>query len=236
MVARIVDWPAELLEPGQIDVNQVVFSRSGGRTLGGLERAIKTDRGHWEFVYHDIAVHGVERRRAWNYTRVAVSGRTGIIRLPIWSLDSSPWPADARDGRILTPFSDGSTFSDGAFHSQPAVLGEMVAPAALGDAVVAIRPLLNMDEMSGIRFSYQDALYETGVPISIVSGVWTVPIFPLLRAAIPADAELVCDRPTCLVKLATDREMDAKLSEKHFDLHTVSFVEAADYWNDIATS
>jgi len=106
--------------------------------------------------------------------------------------------------------------------------------AAIGATVVNLLLVDGAEDLSGIRFSYNDALYETGRPISQTGAVWQVPIFPAIRAQIPSGAQLEVTSPTCLVKLATDREMDVTISVSGFDQRDVSFVEAVDYWSDLA--
>lgn len=111
----------------------------------------------------------------------------------------------------------------------------MATFAPLGATVVTLR-LLNASGAEGVRFSYQHALYETGPQIEQVSpDLYRVPVFPAIRKAIPADAPLEVDNPTCLCRLADDRGMSGlSLSPAEIDTATVEFVEAVDVWNDLA--
>ena len=59
---------------------------------------------------------------------------------------------------------------------------------------------------------------------------------PPVRAPIPAGAALEFSLPTCLVRLASDREMDVNFSVNKIDKRDVAFVEAADYWSALAVS
>ena len=54
---EILDWPTAILKPSAISANVVAFSRSGGRTLGGLERVTRTDRGFWSIVYRGCLLY-----------------------------------------------------------------------------------------------------------------------------------------------------------------------------------
>lgn len=228
-------WPS-ILRPAQVAPNPSPFSRGGGTSLGGIERTTRTDRGWWEIAYKGISLTEVSQRRAWNRVRVALSGAAGSIAVPIWSYDSAPWMPGSINGKILTPHSDGSSFSDGALYSQAGIAVEMAVEAEIGDTTISLRLIGGIEELAGVRFSYNHALYETGSVVSVVDDVWTVTVFPAIRADIPADAELEFDLPTCLVRLASDREMDVTLTVGDFDQADVNFVEDVATWNDLATS
>jgi hypothetical protein len=227
-------WPGDVLRPSQIMANPVPFTRSGGRSLGGIERSTRTDRGYWSIAYKGVPLGTPARRRMWNAIRISLDGCSGIAAVPAWSYDSAPWLAGTTLGRRLVPHSDGSIFSDGSEYTQPAIVVEMAVAAAIGDTSVTLRVVANITELSGVRFSYNHALYETGVPTAVVGALWTVPIVPAIRAAIPISAALEFDRPTCLVHLATDRAMDVSLSGGNNDKPDVAFIEAVDFWADVA--
>lgn len=229
-------WPIHVLKPQAIDPNPVPFSRSGGRTLGGLSTDTRTDRGWWSIGYRGISLVDSDRRRLWNSIRVGLSGKAGLLAIPVWSYDTAVWPGGTVNGQILTTHSDGTPHSDGSAYAQPAIGVEMVEAVGIGATIVKLRAIFGIEELSGIRFSYQHALYETGLPISIDGDVWRVPIIPAIRAPIPAGAELEVGLPTCLVHLATDNAMDVRLSAGECDSVDVAFVEAVDIWNELATA
>ncbi len=232
--AGAIVWPHGVLRPLACEANKVVFDRSGGRTLAGLERVTRTDRGWWSIVYKGVPLGTPGERKSWNAIGVHMGGRVGLMAVPVWSFDSAAWPAGAVHGATLVPHSDGTTHSDGTYYSQPSILVQMAAAAALGATSVTLRAVHNIAELTGIRWSYNHALYETGFPTLIDGDEWTMPVFPAIRAAIPADAWLDVDLPTCLVHLATAREMDSMLSRGAHDRRDVAFVEATDYWNTLA--
>lgn len=230
----IVVWPHTLLVPGAIEANVVPFSRSGGTTLGGLQRVTRTDRGWWSIAYKGVPLKTAAERRMFNALGTHCGGMAGLLAVPVWSQDAAEWPAGSADGVILTSHSDGTHFDDGSLYSQPAIGVTLVDAAEIGDTSVKLRIVYGIEELIGVRFSYEHALYKTGYPTLIDGTDWTVPITPAIRAPIPADAELEFGMPTCLVRLASDREMDGSLTAGFFDRVDVAFVEAADYWNDLA--
>lgn len=208
-------WDKCLLNPKETLANPVPFSRGGGRSLAGFERTIKSDRGYWSIVLNDIIVGGGAEMRAWNTMRTDLGGRSGLVAIPVRSHDSAPYVS-------------------GSFELAPALSVSMALAATIGQTVVKIRRTTAAAALSGIRFSYQHALYETGTAISIVADVWEVPVFPAIRAAIPLNAAVQVDLPTCLVRLADDRGMDLPQGKRDIQMVSVAFVEAVDYWNDLA--
>jgi hypothetical protein len=228
-----VTWPRRL-RPAGVFINPVYFSRSGGPSLGGIEQVTRTDLGHWEIDYKSVGLYRVAHRRLWNGTRTSVGGAAGSLIVPAWSLDSAPWAAGTVLGKTRTPHSDDTPHSDGALYSQPTIYVEMAVAAAISDTSVVLRLVAGIDELAGVRFSYEHALYETGFPTALEDDLWTVPIFPAIRAPIPADTLLEMDAPTCRVRLADDRQMDVPLSSGMADRADVSFKEDVAYWNELA--
>ena len=232
----ILVWPATVLKPANIEANVVPFSRSGGTTLGGLQRVTRTDRGWWSITYQGVTLAGEARRRQWNAIAAELSGMAGLLAVPVWSFDTAAWPADTVAGKLLSPHDDGAMHDDGSGYSQSPIGVEMVGDVAIGATSVTLRAVYGIEDMTGVRFSYRHALYVTGLPTAIDGTDWTVPVTPSIRAPIPDGAELEFGLPTCLVRLAGDREMDVNLSVGKVDKRNVAFVEAADYWNDLAAS
>lgn len=233
MTATIVSWP-DVLCPGATEINPVAFARSGGKSLGGIERTIRSDRGYWAITYRDVLLRNRDQRQMWNAVRATLGGRPGLVVVPVRSDDSAPY-VDGVFIRSTVPHDDGSTFDDGTeYYAEPGLDIRMDSVALVGATIVNIRADLGGDNLSGIRFSYLNALYETGLPIAVTGGVWQVPVFPAIRFEIPANGKLEVDNPTCLMHLASDREMDQLLSSPSVDRANVNFVEAVDYWSDLA--
>lgn len=232
----ILIWPHALLVPASISANPVPFTRSGGRSLGGLERSTRTDRGWWTIDYKGVPLFDVTRRRVWNGIRVSLLGTAGQIAIPVWSFDTAPWLPGSKHGFVLTSHSDDTSFSDGSDYSQPYTIVEMATAAALGATSVTLRIVAGIEELTGTRFSYRHAFYELGLPTLVDGNLWTLPIFPAIRAPIPIDVRLNFAMPTCLVRLAKDNGMDVVLSTGSFDLMNVSFVEDVAYWNSLASA
>lgn len=228
-----VFWPKSVLRPARVMVNPVPFSRSGGRTLGGMSRNVRTDLGYWSIVLENMPIHSKAQRKCINAIRAEVSGRAGLIVIPVWSQDTSPY----ENGFAASPESvheDSSTFGGGSSYRGSEIVVKMYAAAAIGDTSVHLEIIKAEADLTGVRFSYQYALYETGPAINIAGNVWTVPLTTSVRAPIPAGALLEFDHPNCLCRLAADDGLNISLNVDNFDHMTVAFTSADDYWSDLA--
>jgi hypothetical protein len=231
-VSSFVYWP-ESLVPQAMAPNPVAMTRGGARSLGGVERVARTDVGFWSIAYRRVPLTGPGKHRLWNALRTSIGGRAGLVVVPVWQLDLAPWP-DGGAGVTTVPHSDGSLHSDGAPYVQGSIDITAESAAAIGATSIVLRINHAEAALYGIRFSYDNALYETGLPTGVSGDLWTVPIFPAVRAAIPAGAQLEVDNPTCLCRLASDRAMDNERDTGRVSFPDVAFVEAVDYWSDLA--
>jgi len=233
MTDSIIHWPTTVLPPGEVQANLTPFTRSGGRTLGGIDRVIRTDRGHWGLSLEQVPVYSAAQHRTWNALRTRLGGRAGLIAVPALSFKSAPFVSGQREPAVLSSHDDDTSFDDSTEYAQGAIDIRMASYAPLGATVVTLS-LVYAASVVGIRFSYQHALYETG-PILAQSGETTlqVPVFPAIRQPIPAGAHLEVDAPTCLCRLRDDAGMDISEGITPLLRPSVAFVEAVDYWNDL---
>lgn len=235
MSESYIHWPGSVLPPAEVQANLSPFTRSGGRSLGGIERTVRTDRGFWSLTLDQVPVHSRAQHRVWNAVRTQLGGRAGLIAVPAWSFKSAPYVSGDFEPDVLTSHDDGTSFDDSTLYSQGTIDIEMATFAPLGATVVTLR-LIHAASASGIRFSYQHALYETGAIISQPTDTtFQVSIFPAIRQAIPAGSAVEVNQPTCLCRLREDAGMDISEGITPLLRQSVSFVEAVDYWNDLAT-
>lgn len=233
MVDFIV-WPHELLVPEECRPNIVPFTRTGGRSLGGIEPAVRTDLGFWSIELSNIAVYSRDQRQTWNAIRQKLGGRVGLIAVPAWSFDTAPYASQEYEPPLLTTHDDDTLFDDNTPYEQGAISVATVGFTPLGATTIRLRLINGDPNLVGVRFSYQHALYETGPAISIDGDVWTLPICPSVRQAIPDGEELEFDMPTCLCHLEDDRGLDGGMNNIQFEQRSVIFTEANDYWNQLA--
>lgn len=232
-----IHWPAELLTPQSSPFDQRPFTRSGGRTLGGLSRFTRTDRGFWIGSYKGIIFrrgHQSEQARAWTKLRTYLGGQAGLVAVPVCS--TRYWAAEGYTDFTpgLYPHDDDTPFDDDTLYSEGRIRIEMALFAPLSSTTVTLR-LVDAPTAGGIRFSYQHAMYETGEVIEQTGeDTYRVPVFPAIRQAIPADAWLEADKPTVLCRPASDSELDLEFPGAGMPRPTINFVEAVDVWSDLA--
>ncbi|MBB2818990.1 UNVERIFIED_ORG: hypothetical protein GGD59_002235 [Rhizobium esperanzae] len=236
-MADIIEWPSCLLRPTQVSPSLVPFSRSGGRSIGGVERSTRTDRGYWSIEYNGIVMQAKHRDqwRAWNAIRTHLGGKTGLIAVRVPSSLSAPYVSGSFEPRVSELNDDGTPFDDGSEWQQGAisVVADTLTP--IGSTIIKLRIVKAAADLAGVRFSYNHALYETGGAIEIDGDIWTVPLSTSVREIIPPGAELEFDAPTCLCRLADDRGMDITQDAVAKGTRpNITFVEATDYWNDLA--
>ena len=233
----IIQWPICTLNPQSMGVNLVPFSRSGGRTLGGVEPATRTDLGFWAVDYGNVVLRNNRRQQwqTWQAIRQMLGGKPGLIAVPVRSALSAPYASGRYEPVVETAHDDDSLFDDDTPYTQGAisVVTEGITP--IGATQIRLRIIKADANLVGVRFSFEHALYETGPLIDVTGDVWTVPLSTTVRATIPAGSDLEFDQPTCLCHLVEDRGMDVPQDAiSRHSLPSVSFVEATDYWADLA--
>lgn len=238
-MAEIIQWPICLLRPHSMSAIVVPFSRSGGRTLGGVEPSTRTDLGYWQISYENIFIRNSrqDQWRAWQAIRQKLAGRPGLIAVRVKSSLSAPYKSGAFEPVSSVLHDDGTSFDDGSPYSQSAISVVTDGITVIGSTQIRLRVINAANDMSGVRFSFQHALYETGPAIDVDGNVWTLPISPAVRSTIPPGADLDFDEPSCLCHLADDRGME--ISQDSVSMHSfpaISFVEATDYWANISGS
>ncbi|WP_283195488.1 hypothetical protein [Rhizobium sp. AN80A] len=236
-MADAIIWPYCTLKPQQVAANLVPFSRTSGRSLGGVEPVTRTDLGYWAIEYSNVILQDRRREQwqTWQALRQKLSGRSGLIVVPVRSSLSAPFVSGAFTPQAETAHDDDALFDDDTDYLQGAIsiVSDGVTP--MGAAMIRLRVISAAPNLVGVRFSFNHALYETGPVIAVDGDVWTVPISPTVREVIPSGSTLEFDQPTCLCRLAEDRGMDVQQDAiRKSNYPSVSFQEATDYWNQLA--
>lgn len=236
-MARIIEWPICLLTPQTMGVNLVPFTRSGGRTLGGIQSATRTDLGFWTIDYGAVLLRNRHREQwqTWNAIRQSLGGKSGLIAVRVRSGLSAPYASGDFEPMAETLHDDDTPFDDETPYVQGAISIVSVGVTPIGATQIRLRRVWAGVNLVGVRFSYGHALYETGPLVDADGDVFTLPISPTVRATIPDGAELEFDQLSCICRLADDRGMDVPQDAiSRNSLPSLSFVEATDYWADLA--
>jgi hypothetical protein len=233
-MSEIIVWPELLLCPLDSRVYLNPFTRSGGRTLGGTMPSVRTDLGHWRIDMTGVPLSGAERRRTWDAISIYLGGTSGRIAVPAWAMDSAPYVSGKEEPLLEVSHDDETTFDDGSLYEQGAISIVSVGVTAISSTRISMRIIAGAPDLSGVRFSYEHALYQTGRVIDIENDVWTVEISPAVRAVIPAGVDLEFDRPTCVCNLVEDDGMQRSMNADRFERANISFVEDTQYWAELA--
>lgn len=238
-MVEFIYWPRKILKPRECRVNLVSFSRNGGPSVGGISPTTQTDLGWWEIKYNNLLLQQRKSAqvRTWDSIDAISNGKAGLHVVPIWAFETAPY-VDTFTLPSLVPFSDTSVFSDGAEYYQPSISVYASEDAALGATVLELNVLnADVNNLHGAKFSYNHALYRIRKIISMNDdgSLQTVLIAPTLRTAISAGAQFNFDEPDCLCHLQSDNSMERGLQTDLVEQLSVTFVEATDYWNALAT-
>lgn len=229
----IIVWPHKLLTPAGCRAYVNPFTRSGGRTLGGVKPSYRTDLGYWAIDLVNLPLVTTAQKRTWDAIDTYLGGTSGRIAVPAWAMDSAPYESGREEPQALVPHSDDSTFSDGTMYLQSAISVVSVGVTAIGATQMSMRIIKGAADLSGVRFSYNHALYKTGRVLSIEDDIWTVEITPSVRELIPAGADLEFDRPTCLCNLVEDDGMKRAINANRIEMASLSFAEDVYYWGSL---
>ncbi|KQY27177.1 hypothetical protein [Rhizobium sp. Root482] len=229
-------WPHDLLIPAEVRPNLVPFTRTGGRSLGGAKPSVRTDLGYWSIDYAGVLLHSRAQLRTWEAIKDVLSGSSGRIAIPVWSHQTAP-RIGATGSYIASPevpHDDDTEFSDETEYEQGEISVVAHEAVAIGATTIMLRIINAEDDLAGVLFSYNHALYRTGQVLDVDGDVWTMRVSPSVVATIPAGASLEFDLPTCLCNLADDRGMDNGANINGNERVNVSFVQDMQYWNILA--
>lgn len=233
-MAKTVVWPRNLLVPRACKANVVPFTRSGGRSLGGVRPSVRTDLGFWNVELQDVMISNRRQQRTFEAIKGLVSGSAGRVAVPIYAPKRAPYVNGTSAAPIVMPHSDGSFFNDGSGYQQGAISALSVGTTPIGSTSIRIRMVQGDADVVGTLFSYNHALYSIHQVTDVDGDVQTVRITPTVREFIPSGADLQFDEPTCLCNIAEDSGMDDGENFEGYQLVTVSFVEDTDYWSRLA--
>lgn len=170
--------------------------------LGVPPERITTDGGGWWVVeLGDMAAMTPAEHRALR-AFASRARRRGIVDVPF--LEQDPV-----GGLVTVPFSDGSTFSDGAGWASGVISAALEEAAALRDDELTVRITSGHelhpfgDVFSLVRSSALGSeMHVVETAEALGSGLWRLRFGPNLRQAYPAGTEVDFNDPRCGMKVA----------------------------------
>lgn len=234
IVADILEWPRDVLIPEFFTANLVPFSRSGGTSLGGSKPSVRTDLGHWMIEMGNVQLLTRTHYKAFDTIAAILGGSAGRVAVPVYAQETTPFINGVVTDPAETTHSDSSPFSDGSKYRQRSVSVVTSGVTALGATTIKLRALNADDDLTGVRFSYRHALYQTGELLDRAGDVQTFRVTPSIRELIPAGVSLEFDEPTCLCRLIDNSGMDRSINPVGIQTVSVKFQEDTDYWARLA--
>lgn len=223
-------WPRRKLCGPVRSIDPVFRNTSGGAGRGPV---VASDAGVWKASFGSIPVlqrQGHDDIALWQAISTLLEGRAGEIAVPIETRGRRPLPAGVSDNDIDTEeqvaHDDDSLFDDGTGYVNSWIEAELAADAALRATTLSLAKGACGTLVPGMDFSIGVRLYRIRTVVAQTAATATVTInFPLREAAA---AGMFCDfaLPVCLMRLASDQEMDLAIERNKRAFPTVNLVEA----------
>lgn len=226
MVARAITWPAGIF-PRAGKFSFGASSRSGGQSISGSELVLASNPT-WRASFSGPVVTE-ESVLSWRAFVGAMNGRAGTALVPRWEAYG---PRD-RNGRVLSEVEAASydrgalNFDLSGFGQEEPVHATLAAGAGLNATQISVNLLNGDGPRPGQYFGIGQRLYlATHVWIEAVDAPTQIQFTPWLRAAAPAGARVVLDRPVCLMRFAQDQTGELELDMGRWGDGAFDFVEA----------
>ncbi|HWW11376.1 MAG TPA: hypothetical protein VN018_02585 [Brevundimonas sp.] len=215
------EWPWDLLPPRTDRWTLQGVAINGGVSVGGVSRLTRTDGGGlWVGEQSFLLTEPVQIKTA-RALEGLMDGGSGLI--VAWSFEEPFAPAGAEAS--LTPYSDGSAFSDGGMFVTAPTGTTLAADAALRATVLSVTMEVGALQ-GGEQFSIVHPVmgWRRYRVVRVEGG--QVTIRPPLREASSAGAVLRFDRVGCVCRLANPQEFMGALGIEHSIDVTARWVEA----------
>jgi len=201
-----IEWSItdETLCPGEITVELVADTVTGGRSLTGSRQFVQADAGFWRIVFHLIRIRSNADVLAWRAREMAANGRVGTFLVPLYDRKRAPIPPG---GAPIVATADD--------------------PIARNAVSANIKVTTGAAPEPGMHFSTSERAYRlrtVGAPAGSPP-VYPVTFRPPAREAIADNAALEFEHPVCRVTLETDDAMNVTLDLMLHATPTVPFVE-----------
>lgn len=218
----VVIWPRSLFPPRHVAINPAPVTLSGPVSLSGFRQAIASPAAVWAIKY-DLMRVTQSGRLPWRALAAQIEGRATPIVLPVYDREQLRPLAALASGGVT--HSDGSSLSDGSLYRGGRVQVIAAAAAVAGAATLDVERIASGTLRPGMHFSIGLRLYRIKSVLSASGAMATLGIWPTLREAVLAGAELEFDEPVCKVRLADDGGLDLTLDTGRHALPSVSFIE-----------
>ena len=214
-------WPWDLLTPSSENWRLQGVTISGGFTVSGGTRMMRTDGGGLWVGEQTFLLHDRERIKAARAIEASLDG--GVGQIVAWSFEDPFAPLGLALGSV--PHSDGTPFGDGSEYASVPHGAVTTASATLRATSLSITMISGVIQ-GGERFSIVHPVKGwRRYTISRVEG-GVITIRPPLREAIGIGTELNFLRVGCVCRLANPDEFMGALGTDRIIDATARWVEA----------
>lgn len=220
-------WPSTLT-PQNVAFDIAPRTLAAPSSISGITQVVASDAGIWKATLGEIDIRRREQILAFRAIGVRLEGRLNPIVVPLcgaWQ-PRPPGPADGSSLLAAVPHSDEAFFSDGSGYvgivNSVSLADALAVRATTADIVIDAGGTIE----PGQHFSIGNRLYRIRSVDYTSETEATITFRPPLREAADAGAALEFDDPVCLMRLATDNEMDLELALHRYGSPTVTFLEA----------
>lgn len=213
-----VSWDTNLLPFKSVMFARDTLSRSGGRTITGIEQVVQSVSELWT-AKASFRVRTVDQRRYYRSLQAMNWGRSGQWLIP----PCDPYVVRGDYGEFSLDFS--SDFSIGASNN---ITAQVNGSAVLGARQITFTLTSIADPVPpvGCYFSIGSRLYLIAslTPWTTL-GKYTATFVPGLRVAVASGATVEFTHLRCLMRLASDTEGQMDLDMLRFSDVTLNFIE-----------
>ena len=228
-----VIWPIEELPPRRLSFNVAHRSISGPATRLGLGQVSASDAGIWKASLEEVIIHqqnSKDRIKLWHAIEGLLEGRLNTVLMPVDVIGRRPLPSgvtdDDIDYEVGSPHSDDSYFDDDTGYLNGWIDVEVTTAAAARATTLVMTKTVCGDLEPGMHFSIGERLYKIKTVVSQTADAATVTLNLPLREAVTAGERCEFARPVCLMRLASDEEMDLAVEMGRYAFPSINLVEA----------
>ncbi len=198
---------------------------TGPDALAAPGQVVGSGAGRWTATMSNIRLRSPATHLLWDALKAATMGKLYPVVVEKSGGRRQPLPAGFSGYPDPVPFSDETTFSDGAGFQDATVQAALAGAVEAGDTTAVIDVAGGVTLSMGHKFSIGQRLYLIR-SIEAVSGSQTTVLFwPRAREDHPDTAIVSFDRLRCKMRIASDSGMAAVPTMDRFANLSLSFIE-----------
>lgn len=198
-------WPRSLA-PRSISWTPATPQVRGPRTIGGVQRRVTGDAGHWRARLVDIPLHG-DKVLLWRALVARLLTTDDAVLVPVYDTVRNPLEmAGLADPGAEVPFEDDSFFSDDTGWLEASGVCNTKASAAIRATSIRCQVELGVTLQAGQYLTWSEHLHViSSVSVSASdTRDQTLGLWPPLRAAITGTQPIEVVNPVCRMRFADD--------------------------------